>query len=262
MKRYILLVFCIVLGIIFLYMPLAYVEAFGSGQGLDFEYYIIYSNAAGDDVTSVALTISFFSYFLIFAALLLRWIRIAKWLSALALISPVVLLFYLDFISGVDYTGTFVYVLLSVVFFILCLTLKPNRRPDKKTAGAAEYNRNEDIARNKGISVCAYLGILVLIPLFGGRDSRFARFHANQGLVLLIGLVAVYVLKWILWKGLWVWLMEDSSEPGVPWIWVVFNKFEILVTLFFIFLAAFGITNVLRGREERLPLIGKIRLLK
>ena len=261
MKRYILLVFCIVLGIIFLYMPLAYVEAFGSGQGLDFEYYIIYSNAAGDDVTSVALTISFFSYFLIFAALLLRWIRIAKWLSALALISPVVLLFYLDFISGVDYTGTFVYVLLSVVFFILCLTLKSDRQPDKKPVESAEYNRNEDIARHKGISVCAYLGILVLIPLFGGRDSRFARFHANQGLALLIGLVAVYVLKWILWKSMWVWLAGNPFEPGVPWRWIVFNWFFILVTLFFVVLAVIGITNVLRGEEKRLPLIGKIRLL-
>ena len=87
--------------------------------------------AKGDAVVMVALLTSLLSYFLIFAALLFRWIRAAKWLSVLALVSPVAALFQLDFVSGVNYAGAFVYVLLSVVFFILCLTLRSSDREPK-----------------------------------------------------------------------------------------------------------------------------------
>ena len=132
MKRYILLVFCILLGFVYFFIPLAYVEGVvGNGGAYGFGRYIEISNAKGDAVVMVALLTSLLSYFLIFAALLFRWIRAAKWLSVLALVSPVAALFQLDFVSGVNYAGAFVYVLLSVVFFILCLTLRSSEREPK-----------------------------------------------------------------------------------------------------------------------------------
>ena len=132
MKRYILLVFCILLGFVYFFIPLAYVEGVvGNGGAYGFGRYIEISNAKGDAVVMVALLTSLLSYFLIFAALLFRWIRAAKWLSVLALVSPVAALFQLDFVSGVNYAGAFVYVLLSVVFFILCLTLRSSDREPK-----------------------------------------------------------------------------------------------------------------------------------
>ena len=206
--------------------------------------------------------ISFFGYLFIFiVAFFKKGVPVIKCLSLTALVTPIMVLVNIVG-KNLNHTGAWIYCLLSAVFFILCLTLRHDRQPDKKPVESAGYNRNEDIARHKGISVCAYLGILVLIPLFVGRDSRFARFHANQGLVFLIGIVVVYVLKLILWESLWVWLVGNPFEPGVSWRWIIFNWSFILIALFFVVLAAIGITNVLRGREARLPLIGKIRLLK
>ena len=76
MKRYILLVFCILLGFVYFFIPLAYVERFVGNDGVyGFGRYIEISNAKGDAVVMVALLTSLLSYFLIFAALLFRWIR-------------------------------------------------------------------------------------------------------------------------------------------------------------------------------------------
>ena len=56
-----------------------------------------------------------------------------------------------------------------------------NNTPDT----TSEFDQN-DIQSNKVMAVLAYLGILVLVPLFAARESRYARFHTNQGLVLAI----------------------------------------------------------------------------
>ena len=35
------------------------------------------------------------------------------------------------------------------------------------------------------MAILAYFGILVLIPILAAKDSKFARFHANQGLLFM-----------------------------------------------------------------------------
>ena len=44
----------------------------------------------------------------------------------------------------------------------------------------------QDIEKNKFMAILAYFGILVLIPIFAAKDSKFARYHSNQGLILCI----------------------------------------------------------------------------
>ena len=61
----------------------------------------------------------------------------------------------------------------------------------------SEYD-NDDITKNKAMAILSYLGILVLIPIFAAKDSKFARYHANQGLVLLITEVAYSIVNAIL----------------------------------------------------------------
>ena len=39
-----------------------------------------------------------------------------------------------------------------------------------------------DVQNNKVMAVLAYIGLLVLIPIFAAKDSKFARFHSGQGL--------------------------------------------------------------------------------
>lgn len=58
------------------------------------------------------------------------------------------------------------------------------------TDTTAEFD-SKDITDNKVMAVLAYIGILFLIPLLAAPNSRFARFHANQGLVLFLAEVVL-----------------------------------------------------------------------
>ena len=52
----------------------------------------------------------------------------------------------------------------------------------------------EDVSENKVFGILSYIGILVLIPIFAAKNSQYARFHANQGLVLFILEVALNII--------------------------------------------------------------------
>lgn len=78
-----------------------------------------------------------------------------------------------------------------------------NNTPDT----TSEFDQN-DIQSNKVMAVLAYLGILVLVPLFAARESRYARFHTNQGLVLAIAQFA-----WTFVSRIISALSEPSTKP-------------------------------------------------
>ena len=44
----------------------------------------------------------------------------------------------------------------------------------------------KDIEENKLMAALSYVSIICLVPLFLKRDSKFAHFHAKQGLLLFI----------------------------------------------------------------------------
>lgn len=55
-----------------------------------------------------------------------------------------------------------------------------------------------DIAANKGVAALACVPILFWLPLVCCSGSRFARFYANNGLMLLlVGVVGGTVLGWV-----------------------------------------------------------------
>ena len=56
-----------------------------------------------------------------------------------------------------------------------------------------------DVANNKVMAILSYFWILFLIPLFAAKESPFARFHANQGLLLFIWSIIVMILRKIWW---------------------------------------------------------------
>ncbi len=102
----------------------------------------------------------------------------------------------------------------------------------------AEYDA-QDIEKNKIMAVLAY--ILFFIPLLAAKDSKFARFHANQGLVLFLGGLISSVVAVI---------------PVIGWIIAPIAGLAVTV------LAVLGIINALNGKAKELPLIGKFRILK
>ena len=103
----------------------------------------------------------------------------------------------------------------------------------------ASYS-SEDIEKNKVIAALAYL--IFFLPLLAAQDSSYARFHANQGLLLFIlGFSGNTILTII---------------PILGWILIPF------FSLFVLILAVMGILNAINGKAKDLPLIGKYRILK
>ena len=109
-----------------------------------------------------------------------------------------------------------------------------------------------DITNNKAMGVLAYLGPLCFIPIFVAKDSKFVRFHANQGLILFIACVA------------WSIVYSILSAIILAISWRLYFIVSIIGFLSFVFLvlAIVGIVNVINGREKELPIIGKFTLLK
>ncbi len=110
----------------------------------------------------------------------------------------------------------------------------------------------QDIEQNKVMAVLAYFGILVLVPILGAPNSKFARFHANQGLILLLACVGLGIALYIL----------NVVILAISWrLWGLASILNIL-WLAPTVLAIIGIVNAASGKAKELPLIGKYKLLK
>lgn len=100
----------------------------------------------------------------------------------------------------------------------------------------------QDINDNKGMSVLAYIGFLFLVPLLACPNSKFARYHTNQGLVLFL---LEFALGLIPIAGL-----------------IIGGLLSAVGGIFTLVLMIMGIINAAQGQAKELPLIGKITLLK
>lgn len=104
-----------------------------------------------------------------------------------------------------------------------------------------EKTLEQDVKENKGMAIVAY--IIFFIPLLtSAKDSRFARFHVNQGLVLLLTSVT-----------------GSICLPLIPFAgWFLTPIFGLLCFVLFIL----GILAAANGEMKELPIIGKITLIK
>ncbi len=133
------------------------------------------------------------------------------------------------------------------------------------TADTTAEFEQRDIEENKTISVLSYFGPLVFIPMFAKKESKFARFHSNQGLVLLIADVVFGVVQAILqailraifpWK--WTYGLVGGRGPVYGFLSTVLSLLWIVIAV----LAIIGIMNAVKGKAKELPIIGKFRILK
>ncbi|WP_419520481.1 hypothetical protein [Hominenteromicrobium sp.] len=97
---------------------------------------------------------------------------------------------------------------------------------------------------------------MVLIPIFAARNSYFARFHANQGLVLFLFYACYSVLTRIITNILNLALGFIPFVPGM-----ISAALQFIGIIFFV-LMILGIANAASGKVKELPFIGRIRLLK
>ena len=105
----------------------------------------------------------------------------------------------------------------------------------------SEYDP-QDIEKNKIMAIVAYFSILVLIPLFAAKESRFARFHCNQGLILLILSIVIWIVQKILF--------------------ILPSFIFFILRLAVLALAIIGIVNAYNGKAKELPVIGGIKILQ
>lgn len=111
----------------------------------------------------------------------------------------------------------------------------------------------QDAEDNKAMAAISYLSILALIPLFAAKESPFARFHCNQGLILLIANVALTILKQVNSS-----LIYSLSSILGGIVSLAFTGVGICISVF----AIMGIIAACKGEKKELPLIGKIKILK
>jgi uncharacterized membrane protein len=121
---------------------------------------------------------------------------------------------------------------------------------ETNTSTSYDYSDNmydmKDIEENKVFALFSYLGFLFIIPLIAKPDSRYCKFHVNQGIILCIVNAIVSAISSILLK---------INVLPISYITSVFDLIMLAYTVY-------GIYNAVTGNAKELPLIGKYRILK
>ena len=104
-----------------------------------------------------------------------------------------------------------------------------------------------DVEKNKVMGILAYLGILFLVPLLAAKDSPFARYHTNQGLVLFLAAIAG-------WLALVIVDMVLAFIPILGWLLIILLNFGLMIGI--LVLVVMGIINAANGVCKPLPVIG------
>jgi uncharacterized membrane protein len=131
----------------------------------------------------------------------------------------------------------------------------------EKAAAEEEEEADPDVQRNKGMAVLAY--ILFLIPLVAAPNSKYARYHANQGLLLFILLIVVCVAVAILAGGKFLagWVL--GGIPILDWFfWCGLSILQPALLVGWLALMIAGIINAANGLKKPLPGVGHWTLIK
>ncbi len=100
---------------------------------------------------------------------------------------------------------------------------------------------DQDTKDNRVLALFCYLSMAVILPLVAQPNSAFIRYHANQGIVLILFTLCATVVGIIPFLG---WLVS-----------VVCYIFAFVCTII-------GIVHACKGEKKPLPLIGKYTVLK
>lgn len=119
-----------------------------------------------------------------------------------------------------------------------------NQQTNQEQPAAEPKIDNADVEKNKPMAIIGYiLPILFFIPLISdAKNSKFAKFHANQQLILLIAAIAVNVVGTII--------------PILGWFIILpFGSIALLV------FAIMGLINAAKGEMKPLPAIGGFEII-
>lgn len=105
----------------------------------------------------------------------------------------------------------------------------------------------------KVISALANVPFLFWLPLVvDDAKNEFGRFHANQGLLLLIIYAVLAVLN----------VIFSFAFLSIGFLWWIFNVIIYLAYLGALILMILGIYNAITNKTWEFPIIGKLKLIK
>lgn len=99
-----------------------------------------------------------------------------------------------------------------------------------------------DIEQNKAISAVAYIPILFIVPMLA-TQSPYAKFHANQGLILTMTCIILNIASRILG-----FVLE--------WVPILPSLVSAVFSLSSLALLIIGIINAVQGKAKKLPIVG------
>lgn len=99
------------------------------------------------------------------------------------------------------------------------------------------------VANEVIMAVLAYF--IFFIPLLAAPQDKFARYHANQGLIMLLTAVALGIVRAIFFVIFWR-------------VWGVFNLIFTLAWLCWLALWIIGIVNAAQSKTKPVPVLGEL----
>ena len=128
--------------------------------------------------------------------------------------------------------------------------VKAETKKAETNSTSYDYSDNmydmKDIEENKVFALFSYLGFLFIIPLIARPNSKYCKFHVNQGIILCIVNAIVAALSSALLR---------INLIAITYITSVLDLIMLGFTIY-------GIYNAVTGNAKELPLIGKYRILK
>lgn len=106
----------------------------------------------------------------------------------------------------------------------------------------------DDIEKNRAFAILSYLWILFVVGLIAAPNSKFAKYHANQGLLLFLASIIAAVSCTVIG---FIPFVNFMLVLAVPLLWAGWLVLTIL-----------GIVNAAGGQFKPLPLIGHYELIK
>lgn len=106
-----------------------------------------------------------------------------------------------------------------------------------------------DIEQNKALTVVGYIPLLFLIPLLAASSSKYAKFHANQGLILTIFAFVSSIINALI----------DFIIGWIPVIGgIISGVVSVALGVAVLAYIIIGIVNAAQGKAKKLPVIGDL----
>ncbi len=123
------------------------------------------------------------------------------------------------------------------------------QRAEEEKQETPQQPANNDDTTKKVICAISYLfGILFFLPLIVFPNDEFAKFHANQSLIVLLVSVIGGAVFGIL--------------SIIPAVGIVFSILLYIFEVLMLVLCILGIVSAARLEKKELPVIGKFRIIK